>query len=59
MTPQELETVYEALARGIDAAGPDHAQVYLAKVALALAHDMNDTRAALSIIESCKDDLTR
>lgn len=59
MTSEELETVYEALARGIDAAGPEYAQVYLAKIALALAHDLNDARAALAIIESCKNDLKR
>lgn len=59
MTHSDLESLYEALALGIDAAGPDHAQVYLAKVALALAETLNDTPAALAIIADCQANLTR
>ncbi|MDF1803419.1 hypothetical protein [Thalassovita sp.] len=59
MTHQNLETVYEALALGIDAVGPEHAQLYLAKIALALAQALDDAPAALAVIEDCKADLSR
>lgn len=59
MTPSDLETIYEALATGIDAAGPDHAQVYLAKIALALAERLDDVPATLAIVTECQADLTR
>ena len=54
MTHQDLETVYEALATGIDAVGPEQAQVYLAKIALALADALNDPPATLAIITECQ-----
>lgn len=54
MTHQDLETVYEALATGIDAVGPEQAQVYLAKIALALADALNDSPATLAIIAECQ-----
>lgn len=59
MTHSDLETLYEALAEGIDAVGPDQAPVYLAKIALALADALDDAPAALAILSECKDNLTR
>ncbi|THD72856.1 DUF2783 domain-containing protein [Thalassobius vesicularis] len=58
MTHSDLETIYEALAQGIDTAG-EHAPVYLAKVALALAETLNDAPAALKIIADAQANLTR
>lgn len=59
MTHPDLETLYEALAQGIDAAGAEHAQVYLAKVALSLAESLDDLPAALEIIQQCQANLSR
>ena len=38
---QDLELAYEALAEAIDSAGPHHESVFLAKLALALAHQLS------------------
>jgi len=59
VTHQDLETLYEAMALGIDAVGPEHSQLYLAKIALALAEALDDVPAALDVIENCKADLSR
>lgn len=42
MTPQDVEAVYEALARKIDAIAPDQTEPFLAKLALLLAYDCAD-----------------
>lgn len=52
-----LEDVYEALARGIDDVGARQAEVYLAKVCLALAHALDDPARAVAIADDCKADL--
>lgn len=39
LTTAELELVYDALAAGIDAAGPDQSERFLVKLALLLAHE--------------------
>jgi len=57
MTPEDVETVYEALARALDEVGPSLSEIYLAKISLALAHRLGDVAAALDIIEGCKADL--
>jgi len=57
MTPEALETIYEALAEAIDAVGETDAPVFLAKVALALAETLDDRDTTLAIIEGCKRDL--
>jgi hypothetical protein len=53
MTRPDLETMYEALAQAIDAVGPDQAALYLAKVALALAAELDDAARALAVIDRC------
>ena len=57
MTQAETEALYEALAQGIDAAGPARAQVFLAKAALLLARDLGDAARALALIAEAGRDL--
>ncbi|WP_417476156.1 hypothetical protein [Leisingera sp.] len=42
MKSADLEAVYEALARALDAAGQEQHTVLLAKLVLMLAHDLDD-----------------
>ena len=51
MTPREVETVYEALATTLDAIGADKRELYLAKLALLLSHDIGDAARACARIE--------
>ena len=41
----DLEAVYAALAEGIDAHGPEHSEMFLAKAALLLAEALGDETA--------------
>lgn len=58
MTQAELERVYEAMAEAIDDVGPDQSEVFLARLALALAEDLNQPDRALQVIGECKAALT-
>jgi hypothetical protein len=58
MTARDVETVYEALARGVDAAGPD-SELFLAKAALLLAREIGDAGRVVALIESAGRDLGR
>ena len=51
MNPRDVETVYEALAKGVDAAGP-RSELFLAKAALLLARELGDAARAMALIES-------
>ncbi|MCB1348621.1 MAG: hypothetical protein R3D59_04565 [Paracoccaceae bacterium] len=42
MTPREVETIYEALATTLDAVEAPRRELFLAKLALLLAHDLGD-----------------
>lgn len=57
MTQDDLEQVYEALAQAIDRAGPEQAQVYLAKLALALAEELGDSDRVQAVIAECETGL--
>jgi len=57
MTRTDLEPVYEALAEAIDRVGPEQAQVYLAKVALALADELGDATRTLAVLSECETGL--
>ena len=46
----DLEAVYAALAEGIDAHGPEHSEMFLAKAALLLAEARGDEDRALRAI---------
>jgi hypothetical protein len=50
MTAREVESVYEALARGVDAAGTD-SELFLAKAALLLARELDDAARAVRLVE--------
>lgn len=50
MTPAEIETLYEALARQLDAVGVDRHALYLAKLALLLARELGDMDKAQALI---------
>jgi len=54
----DLETVYAALAEGIDAHGPDQSEMFLAKVALLLAEALNDEARALQAIADARRNMT-
>lgn len=57
MTPQDVETVYEALAQKIDALAPEQTEMFLAKLALLLAHDFPDASPVLERIEEAAQNL--
>jgi len=57
MTGTDLEPVYEALALALDRVGPEQAQVYLAKVALALADELGNAHRALAVLSECESGL--
>lgn len=59
MTPAEFETVYETMAETIDSVGADHTEVFLAKLCLALAHELGDGGKVLELIADCRKDLAR
>ena len=59
MTEQDLETVYEAMAQAIDGVGESARELYLAKLALALAVSLDDKPRVLAAIEDCKTGLER
>lgn len=53
----DLEHAYEALAQGIDKAGAEHETLFLAKLALALAHRLGDIGAVRACIAMSLEDL--
>jgi len=57
MTFEELEAVYARLAAAIDRAGPRDEALFLAKLALALAHRLDDPAAVEAAIEAALLDL--
>lgn len=57
MTTEQFETIYDALANTIDAVGPELGEVYLAKVALALAETLDDPARVLAVIAECREGL--
>ncbi|MDV4169635.1 hypothetical protein [Rhodovulum sp. FJ3] len=58
MTPTDLETVYEALARQLDSVSADQRELFLTKLALLLAHQSGDAGAACQAIASAARDLS-
>lgn len=59
MTQDQLEQVYEALAQAIDRTGAEQAEVFLAKVALALADELGDSDRVQAMIAECETGLGR
>lgn len=58
MSPSELEQVYEALAVTIDRFDEATAQIFLAKLALLMAHRIGDADVVLACIEDATRSLT-
>lgn len=54
---EDLEQVYDLLAAGIDAAGPEKEALFLAKLCLTLAHGTGDLATVERAIEIAKADL--
>ena len=54
----DLEAVYAALAEGIDAHGPEHSEMFLAKAALLLAEALGDEDRALQAIADAQRNMT-
>lgn len=52
MTHEDLESVYEALARQLDQVGEDKAALYLAKLALILSRQIGTAAPVLAAIET-------
>ncbi len=57
LTTAELETTYDLIAAGIDAAGEDRAQLFLAKLAFTLANLLGDAEEVARAIEVAARDL--
>lgn len=57
MSFEDLEQVYSALAAAVDRAGPANEALFLAKLALALAHRLGDRAAAEAAIAEALQDL--
>ena len=54
----DLEAVFAALAEGIDAHGPEHSEMFLAKAALLLAEALGDEDRALRAIADAQRNMT-
>ncbi len=52
-----LEAVYDRLAQAIDAAGPDKAELFLAKLALLQAQALGDAQLFARHVEAALQDL--
>jgi hypothetical protein len=46
----DLERIFEAVSTGIDAAGPDQAQLFLGRLCLLLAQEIGDTGRVLDCV---------
>ena len=53
----EIERVYDLIADGVDRAGPDKSQLFLAKLSLALANLVGDTEAVANAVLAAGRDL--
>lgn len=54
MSVPTLEDVYAALAEGVDRSGPEHEAMFLSKVCLLLAHDLDDPAKVLARIKDAQ-----
>jgi hypothetical protein len=54
---QDLEKVYDLLAEAIDAAGPDREALFLSKLCITLAHNIEDVSIIEEAIEIARMDL--
>jgi len=54
-----LEDAFDLIAEGVDEAGPDNERLYLAKLALTLAHRLGDLEAVRDAVRTALTDLDR
>ena len=54
MSEMSMETVYTALAEGIDQHGPEKSDMFLAKVCLLLAEELGNAERSLELIEAAQ-----
>lgn len=52
-----METVYAALAEGIDRHGPKRSEMFLAKVCLLLAEELDDAARSMELIEAAQTNM--
>lgn len=57
MSPEELEQTYEALARQIDAVGPEKSELFLAKLALLLANRIGSADVVAGLVAEASHNL--
>jgi hypothetical protein len=57
MSIVEIEQIYDLIAEGIDKAGPDKTALYLAKVAIALANLVGDSKIVTDAVLAAGRDL--
>jgi len=57
LSVQELETVYDALAESIDAAGPGREALFLTKLALLMAREVGSAERMQALIDAALKDL--
>lgn len=57
MNPEQLEDIYESLALKIDDVGKAHSELFLAKLALLLAHSVGDVDLVKQYINDASKDL--
>lgn len=57
MNSDEFEQAYDVLARALDRAGPERERLFLARLALALAHRMPDLAVFAEAVAIAESDL--
>lgn len=57
MDTEALETWWEELAHAVDAAGPEHETLFLAKLALLLGRELGDPDRCRELMRSALEDL--
>lgn len=53
LTFSELEVFYDELANAVDAAGPDHESVFLAKLVLSMAQEFGQPERLSALVAEC------
>ena len=53
----DIERVYDLIAEGVDRAGPDKSELFLAKLSLALANLVGDSEAVANAVLAAGRDL--
>ena len=57
MIPTDVECVYDALAETLDTIGPEKSELFLAKLALLLSHEIGNAARVLQLIAEATDHL--